>query len=143
MRKGIFKQLVSILAKQGDKLPDSRNTEHNFRYSLSDALKCAFSVFFFQHKSLLDFQRQLQEKRKRNNIASILGVKKIPSDTQIRTLIDPIEPETFGRLFNETLQIADEYKVLESYRILDRGVLIALDGVVSRIPEDTLQALSA
>jgi hypothetical protein len=78
---------------------------------------------------MLDFQRQMQEKRRRNNMGTICGVKKIPSDTQIRTLVDQIEPGTFGGIFNEILHIADEHKVLDSYRVLDGGVLIALDGV--------------
>jgi hypothetical protein len=73
MGRGIFKKPVTSLEKKGDTLPDSRNTEHNFWYSLSDALKCAFAVFFFQHKSLLDFQRQMQEKRRRNNMEAYLG----------------------------------------------------------------------
>jgi len=86
-------------------------------------------VFFFQHQSMLDFQRRMRERQRRSNMASIFGVTEIPSDTQIRTLIDRIEPETFGGIFNESLLIADEYKVLDSYRVLDGGVLIALEGV--------------
>jgi len=62
-------------------------------------------------------------------MGTIFGVKKIPSDTQIRMLLDRIAPDTFGGLFNETLQRADKYKVLDRYRVLDGGVLIALDRV--------------
>ena len=129
MGRGLFKKLLHSLEKKGDTLPDSRNTEHNFWYSIRDALTCAFGVFFFQHPSMLDYQRQMQKKRRRTNMKTIFGVHKIPSDTQIRTLIDRIAPDTFGGIFNEILQRADEYKVLDSYRVLDGGVLIALDGV--------------
>ena len=62
-------------------------------------------------------------------MGTIFGVHKIPADTQIRTLLDGTAPDTFGGLFNEILQRADEYKVLDRYRVLDGGVLIALDGV--------------
>jgi hypothetical protein len=78
---------------------------------------------------MLDFQRQMKERLRRDNMGSIFGVQEIPSDTQIRTLIDRIEPDMFGGVFNESLLTADEYKVLDSYRVLDGGVLIALDGV--------------
>ncbi|MDR0495002.1 MAG: hypothetical protein LBG95_05175 [Treponema sp.] len=61
MGRGIFKALLEILEKKGASLPDSRKKGHNFRYKLSDALKCAFFVFFFQHPSMLDFQRKMQE----------------------------------------------------------------------------------
>jgi len=129
MGRGIFEKLLTSLEKKGDTLSDNRNTGHNFRYSISDALKCAFAVFFFQHASLLDFQRQMRERRRRDNMASIFKVIEIPSDTQIRTLTDRIDPEIFGGVFNESLRIADENHVLDSYRVLDGGVLIALDGV--------------
>ena len=129
MDRGLFKKVLNSLEQQGDTLPDSRNTAHNFWYSIREALTCAFGVFFFQHPSLLDYQWQMQKQRKRSNMESIFGVRKIPSDTQIRTLLDRIAPDTFGGLFNETLQRADAYKVVDRYRVLDGGVLIALDGV--------------
>lgn len=129
MGRGIFEKLINGLEAQGEKLPDSRNTGHNFRYRLSDVLKCAFGVFFFQHSSMLEFQRKMQEKRQRNNMQSIFGVKEIPSDTQIKTLLDRIEPDQFGEVFNESLKTAEEKKLLEEYRVLDGGVLLALDGV--------------
>ena len=129
MSRGIFEKLLASLESKGKTLPDNRNTGHNFRYSISNALKCALGVFFFQHPSMLDFQRHMQEKRHRNNMTSIFGVPEIPSDTQIKTLIDRIDPQSFGGVFNESLLIAEEHKVLERYRVLDGGVLIALDGV--------------
>jgi len=50
-------------------------------------------------------------------MGTIFGVHKIPADTQIRTLLDGTAPDTFGGLFNEILQRADEYKVLDRYRV--------------------------
>jgi len=44
-------------------------------------------------------------------------------------LIDGIEAELFGEVFNESLQIVDNYHVLDRYRRLDGGMLTALDGV--------------
>ena len=60
---------------------------------------------------------------------SMFGIRKIPGDTQIRNILDPILPEQFGSAFNESLYVADEYKILQMFRVLDGGVLIALDGV--------------
>jgi len=129
MCRGIHKRLRAILARKGDSLPDGRRSGHNLSYRLSDALICAFCIFFFQHPSALAFQRQMQEKRRRNNIASIFGVEEIPSDTQIKTLLDRIEPDAFGGVFDDSLRAAEERGALDSYRVLDDGVLIALDGV--------------
>ncbi|MDR1637956.1 MAG: hypothetical protein LBR93_11540, partial [Treponema sp.] len=57
----------------------------------------AFAVFFFLHPSLLDFQRAMKERRKRNNLETLFGVTAIPSDNQIRTLPDGIEPLAMGQ----------------------------------------------
>jgi hypothetical protein len=51
MGRGILRVLLRAMEKKGEALPDSRNTEHSFRYPLTDALKSAFAVFFFQHPS--------------------------------------------------------------------------------------------
>jgi hypothetical protein len=129
MGRGIFEDLLNRLEKKGETLNDNRRTGHNYRYSISDALKCVLAVFFFQHPSLLDFQRKMQEKSRRNNLESMFGVHQIPSDTQIRTVLDRIEPDSFGGVFNESLHEAESRGALEAYRVLDGGVLLALDGV--------------
>jgi hypothetical protein len=71
----------------------------------------------------------MQEKLRRNNIETLFKTGKIPSAPQIRTLLDGIDPSEFGSIFNESLKAADGRGVLDSYRVLEGGVLIALDGV--------------
>jgi hypothetical protein len=43
--------------------------------------------------------------------------------------MDRIQPEKFSGFFNSTLKTAGETGLVDTYRILDGGVLIALDGV--------------
>jgi hypothetical protein len=62
-------------------------------------------------------------------VETLLGVKEIPSDNQIRTLLDGIKPESMGAVFKRTLRIADEAGAIKPYRVLDGGVLVAIDGV--------------
>jgi hypothetical protein len=71
----------------------------------------------------------MQEKHGRNNLETVFGVTALPSDTWIRAQVDRIEPGKFTPLFDESLKIVEEEGLLEGYRILDDGVLIALDGV--------------
>jgi hypothetical protein len=49
---------------------------------------------FFQHASLLQFQRAMEKKRQRCNLQTIFGVHAIPSDTQMREILDEVEPES-------------------------------------------------
>ena len=55
-------------------IPDTRRSGHNLRYTTADFMKCAFGVFFFQHQSLLDFQRQMKERWSRNNMETVFGM---------------------------------------------------------------------
>jgi len=45
-------------------------------------------MMFFQHPSLLRFQRQMEQKRGRCNLNTIFGVKAVPSNTQMREILD-------------------------------------------------------
>ena len=129
MGEGIFSKLLGSLQAAGDKLPDKRHIGRNLKYRLLDGIMSAFAVFFFQHPSLLDFQRAMKEKRKRSNAETLFGAMRIPSDNQIRTLLDGICPSSLAEVFERNLRIADAADAIKPYRILDGGVLLALDGL--------------
>ena len=54
----------------------------------------AFAMFFFQHPSMLQFQHKLKQRTGRSNLESIFAIKDVPSDTQLRDILDgaPFEP---------------------------------------------------
>ena len=59
-------------------LPDRRKGGNNQRYAMGDAGLSAFSVFFLQSPSFLDYQRRMQKERGRNNASSLFGVPALP-----------------------------------------------------------------
>ncbi len=63
-----------------EKLPDFRKkaTANNLKYAIEDAALSAFSVFFTQSPSFLDYQVRMQKTHGRNNAQSIFGVHQIP-----------------------------------------------------------------
>ena len=75
-------------------------TGKNTRYTMTDAGLSAFSVFFMQSPSFLDFQRTMQETQGKNNAHSLFGVFKIPTDNHIRSLLDSVEPTSVYPLFD-------------------------------------------
>jgi hypothetical protein len=111
------------------KRPSFARAGHNRKYRLPDAIKSAFAVFFFMRQSMLNFQRAMKERRKRSNMETLFEVTDIPGDNQIRILADGIAPAVFAGVFRENLKTADEAGVLDTYRVLDGGVLPALDGL--------------
>ncbi|GHU39466.1 hypothetical protein FACS1894190_04260 [Spirochaetia bacterium] len=56
-------------------------------------------------------------------------MKEIPCNNQINRLIDGVKPEEFDENFKDGIGLAEKYGVFEQYKVLDGGVLIALDGV--------------
>jgi len=108
--------------------PDTRGKSNNQRYAMEDAALSAFSIFFTQSPSFLDSQVRMQKQQGKNNAASLFGVHQIPSDNQIRNLLDPVPPET---LFPLMATISDElYRdgYLDNFRSINETFLIALDG---------------
>src|SRR5712692_1285281 len=84
--------IVELLATTFGELEDPR-TADQLTYPLHDTLMSGFALMFFQHPSLLQFQRAMQQKRRRCNLQTIFGVHEVPSDTQMREILDGVEPE--------------------------------------------------
>lgn len=84
--------IVELLTDRFGALTDAR-AEEQLRYSLPDTVMSGFAMMFFQHPSLLQFQRAMERKRRRCNLQTIFGVHEIPSDTQMREILDGVEPE--------------------------------------------------
>jgi hypothetical protein len=85
--------IVGLLADRFGAITDARAKEQR-RYSLPDTLMSGFALMFFQHPSLLQFQRAMEKKRRRCNLQTIFGVHEIPSDTQMREILDGVGPES-------------------------------------------------
>ncbi len=85
--------MVDLVATTCGAVDDPRATTPQLRYSLHDTLLSGFALMFFQHPSLLQFQRAMAHKRRRCNLQTIFGVDAIPSDTQMREILDGVEPE--------------------------------------------------
>lgn len=122
-----FSTLLTFLEGAVAQFPDKRTGE-NIRYSLRDATLAAFSVFFTQCPSFLSHQQLMQRRRGSNNATSIFTIRNIPSDNQIRTLLDPVEPSFLHPVYEQTFSVLEQQGIIESYRGFNDQLLIALDG---------------
>jgi hypothetical protein len=123
-----YASLVQLIRSILDGLPDNRRASNGTKYQMGDAGLSAFSVFFSQSPSFLDWQIRMQQAHGKNNANSIFGVHQIPSDAQIRNLLDPVPPEI---LFPAMTSIGDtlyDLGHLDSYRSIGKTFLVALDG---------------
>lgn len=111
-------------------VPDHRQPSNNTRYQIADAAAAAFSVFFMQSPSFLAHQRDMHQRKGRDNVATLFGVEKIPSDVQIRNLLDPISPDQFHAEFDWVIDELEQSGHLTSFQTYAGTYAIAFDGVV-------------
>lgn len=121
------REMVQMLVRSLGKVPEHRRGE-NTQYEIKDAGLAAFAVFFMQAPSFLAYQRDMQRKQGKNNAGSLFGVTEIPSDGQIRNLLDPVDPQDLGEPFWEVWDCLEAGKQLEDYRGIGDTWLISLDG---------------
>lgn len=119
----IIKYTHSVLSA----LPDSR-TGKNTVYSMADAGLGAFSVFFTQSPSFLDFQRTMELAKGNSNAQTLFGMLKIPCDNQIRNLLDGVPPSALFELFAWILDGLKRLGYLDNYQSIDGTLLVAMDG---------------
>jgi len=112
-------------------LPDCRKQGNNQKYAVEDAALSAFSVFFTQSPSFLDYQRRMQKHHNRNNAQSVFGVHQIPSTSQIGNLLDPIAPETLYPMLAGAGDKLYAQGCLEPFISIGGTLLVALDGTDS------------
>ena len=100
-----LESIIAVLSTTFGRIPDTRCPDR-VDYSLHDTLMSGFAMLFFQHPSLLEFQRKMKHRRGRCNLETIFGVHEVPSDTQMREILDvvPVEllrqalPELFAKV---------------------------------------------
>jgi hypothetical protein len=100
-------------------LPDHRKVSNNTRYQISDAAIGAFSVFFMQCASFLAHQRDIKKQKGRDNVTRLFGAGEIPSDAQIRNLLDPISPTAFHTDFDWILDELEKSGHLSRFKNYD------------------------
>ena len=114
--------LVALLRTRFANIRDPRSGKPAI--SLTDALMSAFALFALKDPSLLVFE----QRRKDENMKSLYHIERVPSDTQMRVILDPLPTEDLRPCFQAVFREVQRGKVLEDYRYLDEGYLLSLDG---------------
>ena len=125
----MLQALIDRIEQQFAALPDFRKASPHQSYSVRDAALSAFAVFMMQAPSFLAQQRDLQRSKGRNNAQSLFGVHQIPSDNQIRNILDPIAPSHLSGLFWEVYAQLQAAQLLTRHTGIAGTHLCALDGL--------------
>jgi DDE family transposase len=116
--------LFQRLHSRFDRIPDTRAGE--VAIPLGDALMSAFAMFSLKDPSLLAFEERRRDPA--DNFRTIYGIDLVPSDTQMRAILDPVDPAHLRPLFQDVFRCLQRGKALESFVYLEGHYLLSLDG---------------
>jgi len=116
--------LFTLIREGFERIPDYRPPDVDIYISLPDALMSAFAMFSLKDPSLLAFD----ERRNDENLKSVYGIENIPSDTHLRTILDPVDPELLRPLFKDVFRQLQRGKALEPFVFHEGCYLLSLDG---------------
>jgi len=122
-----LERMIKRLEESCEGFPDVR-TGKNSIYDLADVGMSAFSVFFTQSPSFLAHQRDMKLRKGRSNAESLFELREIPSDNQVRNLLDQVSPEHLGSVYRQTFLALEQTEVLKSRRSFANQLLVAIDG---------------
>ena len=94
--------------------------------SLGDALMAGYAVFALKAPSLLAFDDQ--RRNDEANLQSLFGIQHVPSDTQMRTILDGVDPQQLRPAFTAVFRQLQRGKALEPFVFFQSHYLMALDG---------------
>jgi len=115
--------LFALLRRRFESVQDERN-ESQVTYPLVDVLMSALAMFVFKDPSMLAFE----ERQDDPSLKNIFKIDKIPSDSQMRDILDPIEVDQLNEAFADIFAELQRGRVLKSFRFFDGGYLLAVDG---------------
>ena len=122
-RKHLSADALFHLVRNGfANIPDSRGEDVDI--SLTDALMSAFAMFSLKAPSLLAFDKERAE----GNVHTIYGIARVPCDTYMREILDPVSPKVLRPVFKSVFRQLQRGKALEPMAFLDGHYLLALDG---------------
>lgn len=122
-----FTDFLHALRTATATFPDPRKGK-NKHYTVRDAALGAFAVFFTQRPSFLAYQRDMTAHKGQSNAHTLFGLTQIPSDNQIRALLDPVPPELLGPVFDHGLTTLVQTQQLAALRSWQKRLLVVLDG---------------
>ena len=116
--------LIQAIKADFGKLTDHR--AQNAKIALDDAIMSAFAVFHLKDQSLLAFDER--RRREPENLHTVYGVTGIPCDSQMRAILDEVDPDYLRPAFRTVFRRLQRGKKLESMTLLGGHYLLSGDG---------------
>jgi len=92
---------------------------------MADALMSGFAMFSLKDPSLLAFDKR---RGTDENLRTIYHIESVPSDTQMRTILDGVNPEEVRPAYKDVFRALQRGKALEPMVFFEGCYLLSLDG---------------
>ena len=115
--------LLGIVRAEFEQVPDSR--AENASLDLADALMSGYALFALKDPSLLAFEDRRATDR---NLHTIFKIGQVPSDTQLRTLLDEVAPADLRPIYQRLHRALAARGQLRPYVFLAGSYLVSVDG---------------
>ena len=117
--------LHSFLAKKFKGFMDKR--EDNLSITMQDALMSGYAVFSLKDPSLLQFNNKRTARKE--NLRTVYKVKKAPSDSGMRDILDEVEPKELKGVYPGLAKKMRRAGLLRAYQYLNGHIAVSIDGV--------------
>lgn len=123
--------LIGTLRKSFSAVPDARR-QGSVQHAMADALGAAFAMFHLKFPSMLGFDDAAHaDPRLIHNLRTLYRLDSVPSDTQMREILDAVPPEALRPAFEAIHHELQRGGALEDFKSLDGRYLLAIDGTGS------------
>ncbi len=95
---------------------------------LVDVLMSAFAMFSLKDNSLLSFDNRRQNQTELDNLKSVYKIEQVPSDTAMREILDPVEPEELRPIFKDLFNQLQRDKILDKFKYMGKYYILSADG---------------
>ena len=102
--------------------------------NLADCLMSGLAVFSLKYPSLLKFEQDARglgdgsDGTRRENLRTLFGIERAPSDTRLRERLDELDPRELRRPFKRLFGLAQRGGVLKDFEWLGGRHLLSVDG---------------
>lgn len=77
---------------------------------------------------MLAHEGLIRRKSIQSNLIKIFNIQKIPSDTQMRTVLDEVETSNFRECFRDILSLTQKADLLDTFKFLGQDLILSIDG---------------
>ncbi|MCF1459690.1 MAG: hypothetical protein LPH21_19730 [Shewanella sp.] len=127
-KQALAEKLLDIVSTQAVEIVDRRPNQLDGKISLHNAIMSALAMLHLKYPSLLQFEKDRLQPEIEYNLHTLYQVEQVPSDTHMRTMLDPVKTRQLAPLFSSLFHFVQKSGRLKSFQYFKEGYLLPVDG---------------